>query len=167
MSTQQSYNVALIGDGGVGKTAVLNAIDGKFERRYYNTSGVQRTDISFNTTRGLITLKILDYAGQEQFYNRNSNNADLSVIMYDLSNRLSHENAYTFWKNFAGNSPTLYVATKNDIREKWVETTDLKISCKNDPKSVRILMQIILRKLTNDGQLEILDQVKEIVPIPI
>jgi small GTP-binding protein len=167
MNTEQSYNVALIGNGGVGKTSLLNAIDGKFEMRYNNTSGVDKKSVLFNTTQGLIKLKIFDYAGQEQYAGRDSNGADLSVIMYDLTNKLSHKMAHTFWKNFAGNSPTLYVANKNDIKDQWVNTTDIKISCRKDPKSVRILMQTILRKLTNDSQLEILDEVKDIVVIPI
>jgi small GTP-binding protein len=159
-----SYNIALIGNGGVGKTSLLLALEGKFPQRYNPTTGVYVKSLLVNTNRGPINLKLWDYAGQEQFANRNSSDADLSIIMYDLTSKISYKKAHTFWKNYAGNSPTLYVATKNDISEQWVQSNDIKISCRKDPNSVRNLMQKVLHTLTGDSEIVIMDEITQITP---
>lgn len=159
-----SYNIALFGNDGVGKTSLLLALEGKFSQRYNPTSGIYVKTLLVNTNRGPINLKLWDYAGQEKYMIRNRGDADLSIIMYDLTNKLSYDSAKTFWKNYAGNSPTLYVATKNDISEQWVQSNDIKISCRKDPNSVRNLMQKVLHTLTGDSEIVIMDEIKQITP---
>jgi small GTP-binding protein len=157
-----SYNIALIGNGGVGKTSLLLALEGKFQQRYNPTTGIYVKSLLVNTNRGPINLKLWDYSGQEQFVKSNSGDADLSIIMYDLTSKTSYKNAQTFWKKFAKNSPTLYVATKNDISEQWVQTNDIKVSCRKDPNSVRNLMQKVLHTLTGDNEIVITDEITQI-----
>lgn len=148
MSTP-TFNIALIGSGGVGKTSLIRLLSGGSFQPYYNpTTGIVTTSFLVHTAQGPFTLNILDYAGQEIFESRNSYNADLSIIMYDLGSKLSYKLATSFWKDFAGQSFTLYIANKNDLKDKYVLTNDLAISCKNI-NTPRIFFSAIIRSLAN------------------
>lgn len=150
-----SYTVALLGNGGVGKTSFLRALDDTFLRHYIVTLGISESIRTFNTNRGPITLTIRDYAGQEKYkQGLNSSSADLSVVMYDVTSVISYKHARTDWNTIAGTSPIMYVANKCDIAEQYVSSgADIRISCKNRPNSIRACVQSILRRLTNDDEL--------------
>ena len=68
MEQAQRIKVALVGEGGVGKTAFLTQIiEGRFERRYMATTGVEMRSLEFSTNHGSVIFDVWDTAGQEKF----------------------------------------------------------------------------------------------------
>lgn len=138
-----TYTIALLGDGGVGKSSFLRALNGTFQSYYIPTTGIVTT----THVQGPITLIFRDYAGQEKYSNRSFEKADLAIIMYDVTNKMSYKNAQNYWKNYASTTPTIYVANKCDVAVP--NTDDIKISCKTPMNSINKLMSKIQSRLTN------------------
>ena len=68
MEQAQRIKVALVGEGGVGKTAfVKQMLEERFERKYLATLGVEVHVLKFSTNHGNIFFEVWDTAGQEKF----------------------------------------------------------------------------------------------------
>lgn len=144
----ESYHISILGDGGVGKTALIRALNGEPIRSNYLATyspivGYQKV---VETARGPITLKFYDYPGQEKYGNKPMRQSDLALILYDVSNRVSYKNALDYWKRFAGTTPVLFIGNKSDVAEHSVESEHRKISC-NRPETIQALIGNILERL--------------------
>ena len=62
------YKLVIVGDGGVGKTTLVQRhLTGEFKKYYIPTLGVDVKPLVFNTNYGLITFDIWDTSGQDKF----------------------------------------------------------------------------------------------------
>ena len=146
-----SYHIVLLGDGGVGKTSFVRALQGmRFEPRYLETTGI---NISAVEASGHI-LTIYDVAGQEKYTIEqalkqalNENKPALTIIMYELTSKTSYKNATRLWSIIGRGlgAPVLMVGTKDDIAEKRVVSTDPKISSKKN--EISDFMKLVLEKI--------------------
>ena len=85
--------VLIIGDGGVGKTSLINKrFNQMFQNKYITTYGIQ--------IRNNGDYTIYDFPGQEKYYELDDidlTHIDNCIIMYDCTNKLSYKNI-SFWK---------------------------------------------------------------------
>jgi len=90
------YKVCLIGDGGVGKTTLVNRyISGKYSEDFKMTIGVDFYIKTIEIDRINITLQIWDFAGEHRFKNLLPNyliGASGGIFMYDISRFSSLKN---------------------------------------------------------------------------
>ena len=62
------FKLVIIGDGGVGKTTLLNSLlTGEFEEEYISTVGYEIRPIKFFTNHGQFLLNVWDTTGQEKY----------------------------------------------------------------------------------------------------
>lgn len=113
------YKVVFLGDGGVGKTALLKRhTQDIYEKVYYPTLGAEVHPIPFQTNYGPIVLNIWDTAGQEKYSGLREGyliGASQAVIFYSADSRLSAEHM-AFWETVCGTVPSFKVGTKADLR---------------------------------------------------
>ena len=113
------YKVVFLGDGGVGKTALLKRhTQDIYEKVYYPTIGAEVHPIPFQTNYGPIVLNIWDTAGQEKYSGLREGyliGASQAVIFYSADSRLSAEHM-VFWESVCGTVPSFKVGTKADLR---------------------------------------------------
>lgn len=158
MNSQQSYNILLLGDGGVGKTSFVRKLQGMcFEPRYFETKGVNIKVAEINTNVGPIIINIFDIAGQERYfiedkikYTLNGGTSSLNIIMYDVTSNTSYTHATGFWtemaKRFGG--PILMVGNKSDIKNTKNISNEHIISCKSK-YNINKFINIIIPKINN------------------
>jgi GTP-binding nuclear protein Ran len=128
--TANQYKIVLVGDGGVGKTAILHSIKGcDFEKRYIATVGCEVHPIYMKPS-SLTSYAFYDTAGQEKYGGKFTNylkGANLAVIVYDVTNRISYKNVSQWYKKIRSESPTVpvvLVANKTDcLTKKIVDPT--------------------------------------------
>lgn len=88
------YKIVLTGDGGVGKTTMVNRHKtGEFVDRYFPTAGVVVTPLKFNTSDGIYTLNIWDVVSapdDQKFFD----GADGFIVMFDITNHHSYIHAF-------------------------------------------------------------------------
>lgn len=119
------FNVFIVGDGGCGKTSLVDSMSGKiFEGRYLPTCGGQGRNLSFNTSAGRVILNCWDWAGQEKFsrvrkgYYRQS---DAFIVMFSTDSNLSFESSLWYKKEIDNNKiPTVLDDDKKEIDEKKI-----------------------------------------------
>jgi len=135
---KSSIKIALIGDGGTGKTSYFNRIasgnhpDYKFSKVYDATRGCNICQIEYTIGRYPITLHIFDTAGQEKFGALRDSylmGADGIILMYDLTEKITKQNVLAKWipevKKILKNSgtksfiPIAVVGNKNDRIEEY------------------------------------------------
>jgi GTP-binding nuclear protein Ran len=126
MEQAQRIKVALVGEGGVGKTAFLTqVIEGCFERRYMPTTGVETRSLEFSTNHGSIIFDVWDTAGQEKFRGVPEvyfNGSHACIAMFDVGSVFSIRNTIGNLKKWIGDytrvSPATPIAicrTKTDM----------------------------------------------------
>lgn len=123
--TIRTFKIALVGDGGVGKTTYLKRlVDGEFEKRYIPTIGAEIYDMELHppTTR----FQIWDTAGQEKYSGERTNyykNAAAAIIMFDTTSLVSYKNVekwYNDIREVSPNIPIVLVGNKCDSRDRKV-----------------------------------------------
>ena len=128
-----TFNVILVGDGGVGKTTfVKQHLTEEFEKRYIATVGVDVHPKLYNTTEGQICFNIWDMAGQEKFGGVQANfyrDKDCAIIMFDVTSEQTYKNV-KYWHtqivSNIGNIPTIVVGNKIDSLDRTVVAADIK-----------------------------------------
>ncbi len=113
--------VVLVGEGGVGKTSLVNRLlDGEFDPHENKTDGIDIRRWLVDSDRGPIRLNVWDFGGQEimhathQFFltKRTLYLLVLNARQGDEDNRLE------YWlkiiQSFAGDSPVIVVGNKSD-----------------------------------------------------
>jgi len=179
------YKLSLIGDGGVGKTSIVQRyVHDMFAETYKATIGtfIAKKEIQFERLDSRVRFMIWDLAGQEQFkrlmpdYLTDSN---AGIIVFDITSRESFDNVKN-WYNIitrvalpsivlilAGNKVDLeserVVSTKEchnlakELGISYIETS-AKTNEKIDDVFEWIALEIINRKIIPDG-IPILDEV--------
>ena len=141
MNTQK---IVLIGDGGVGKTTLVNILREKdFQDKYIATLGVEVYPI----TRGNKRYNLWDCAGSDKFKCLGDGyyiQAQGAIIMCDPSICESIKHVEKWSKNFkrvVGNDiPIVYVINKSEfLPEGFHDDRFIKISCKNKENIEEVL----------------------------
>ena len=99
-TTFQEKKLLIVGDGGTGKTTFVKRMMGcEFDPIYIATLGVEVHPIIDYKRK--IQYNVWDVAGQEKFGGLRDGyyiNADIAIIMYDVTNKLTGKNVIN-WKN--------------------------------------------------------------------
>ena len=103
MEIQNCIKCILIGDSRVGKTSIFQRfINNNFDYQIPITIGVDFSAKFVNLNNKLFKIQIWDTAGHERFnsiirlYYRD---ADICIIVFDLNNKISFDNAINKWYN--------------------------------------------------------------------
>lgn len=127
----RTFKIALVGDGGVGKTTYLKRfLTGEFEKRYIPTVGAEIHDmgrLSLKVATDAHTrFEIWDTAGQEKYSGERTNyykNAAAAIIMFDTTSLVSYKNVekwYNDIREVSPNIPIVLVGNKCDSRDRKV-----------------------------------------------
>ena len=127
------YKIAIVGDGGVGKTTFLHRhLVGEFTRNYNPTLGADIHPLTFYTNYGLITFDCWDVAGQDKFGGLQDAyyvQVDGCMIFFDVTSRASYAHV-GFWhekvKRVCGNLPMVLCGNKVDIPGRKVLCPDIR-----------------------------------------
>ena len=124
--TIRTFKIALVGDGGVGKTTYLKRfLTGEFEKRYIPTVGAEIYDMELGTPT--TRFQIWDTAGQEKYTGVTTNyykNADAAIIMFDTTSLVSYKNVskwYNDIREVSPNIPIVLVGNKCDAKDRKVK----------------------------------------------
>lgn len=157
MSTP-TYKVVFMGDGGVGKSTLLNRqVQNTFQPIYKPTIGAEVLPIGFQTNHGSIQVNIWDTAGQEKYSGLRDGyliNAHHVVIFYSVDSKLSARNI-SFWERDAGLLPTTIIGTKSDMENKVGLDTPV-LSCKTG-QGITAFWQQLLAKLTGHADIVVVE----------
>ena len=131
MSQQNHYKIVMLGNSGVGKTALVERVtDDIFVDAHVPTVGAQYVSLNLNINDQEITLEIWDTAGQEVFrslvgfYARDAKGV---FILFDVTDPQSF-NDLTQWIEFsadqAPNAKIILFGNKTDLSDKREVTSD-------------------------------------------
>jgi Ras-related protein Rab-23 len=133
-SQEFGFKIAVIGDGGVGKTSLIKKYTkGNFDKEYIKTIGAQFSRFDKKVEGDIINLIFWDIAGQDfeflhpLFYKESK----ACIIVYSLEENELGEDSFihiTDWHNelkkYCGDIPVILFANKVDL----VEESELDIS---------------------------------------
>lgn len=104
------YRLVLIGDSGVGKTAILvRYSDNLFNTSFITTIGIDFRIKTIDRNGKRVKLQIWDTAGQEQFHSVASSyyrNAHGIMLIYDVTRAQSFIHISKWVNNISANAPT-------------------------------------------------------------
>ena len=133
--------LVLVGDGGVGKTTFVKRHQtGEFEKKYIPTLGVQVSQLTFQTTRGIILYNVWDTAGEGRFGGLREGyylDANCAIIMFDVTSSSSYRSVPTWYKDLTcvcPQIPIVLVGSKIDIRDRKVPSKRVTFHKKNKLK---------------------------------
>ena len=92
--------VIVIGDSAVGKTTFISRLIDRFEENAASTFGVSYVTKEIKIDDNLVHFDIWDTAGQEKYHSVNRLfylESKICIIVYDITNRTSFDNACNFW----------------------------------------------------------------------
>ncbi len=160
-----SYNIALVGAAGSGKTTYLNRLQRRaFNGRWIPSNGREDRTLEFSTTNGPVRITFNEYAGLEYYsISQHLEHTDAVIYMYDVTNMSSLTRLNDMKAHFPG-IPSLLVANKVDINPKYHEilgvpkmpaTVDYtRISCKRGENLTEPALTL-LRKLSGNSDMMI------------
>lgn len=120
-STTPAFKVLLVGDGGVGKTALAKRLRyGDFVNYYLPTLGVELIPLNFVTSSGPAVINVWDCAGRallgggrKGYYT----GAHAAIVMFDLTNESTYSsiaNLVNSIRESEGNIPIVVCGNKAD-----------------------------------------------------
>jgi small GTP-binding protein len=128
-----SRKIILIGDGGVGKTSLVNQfVHKKFSSLFKTTIGVDITPYQVNVEKTGVSIRFMlwDLSGQRvfaRFRSRFYAGTSGAIIVYDLANAPSYRNVPTWVKECHDNCnrkvPVIIVGNKADLKELQIRHT--------------------------------------------
>ncbi|KAJ8921719.1 hypothetical protein NQ315_010629 [Exocentrus adspersus] len=121
VKNKEFTNVALIGDGYVGKTCVLNCLQ---KSNFRNTAPNVYTEMTIEkiVADKKIQFKIIDTAGQEEYDDVRKDvykKADIFLLCFCVADKVSYENITSKWMGELyqyKNKPIILLGTKVDLR---------------------------------------------------
>ncbi len=127
----KSLKIILIGDGGAGKTSLVNRFIHKtFSSIYKTTIGVDISPFNAITTKSKKSIRFVlwDMSGQthfKRFRSRFYSGTSGAIIVYDLTNASSYRNVQTWMKecqdNIHKSVPMIILGNKADLTELLVD----------------------------------------------
>lgn len=119
MAESKVYEIVLIGDGGVGKTALVDRHMGrKYGHQYSPADGINVIPLQFNTSNGNYILNIwniISAPGEQKFFE----DADGFIVMFDVTNHYSYIGVFniaTYVKEIG--KPMVICGNKCDLADK-------------------------------------------------
>ncbi|TFG26640.1 MAG: GTP-binding protein [Promethearchaeota archaeon] len=170
------FKVCVFGDGGVGKTTLVNRyLTGTFKGDYKITIGADFYIKKLETNNKDVTLQIWDFAGEDKFrflLPTYASGSSGGIFMYDITRHSSIENVESwlevFKKSFESrfiDIPLIMVGGKTDLEEKRViskeEGSEMAkkynffefIECSSKTgENVEEIFSIISRKMLDSAQ---------------
>ena len=131
MSEEPHYKVCMLGDSGVGKTALVNIVsDNVFTEPHVATVGSQFIALPLEIGKDKITLEVWDTAGQEVyralvgFYARDAKGAFLVCDVTDEKSFQSLDQWLTFVRESSSDVKVIVFANKIDLENERVVSSD-------------------------------------------
>lgn len=144
MSSKSTFlKVVLLGDGGVGKSSLMNRfVSGKFDSQSFHTIGVEFLNKDVSVEGQSYTLQIWDTAGQERFKSLRTpfyRGSDLCLLVYAVDDVQSFKNLAMWRKEFLyyadvrekDNFPFILLGNKIDVNERVVSQEEVHRFCKD------------------------------------
>lgn len=143
MSSKSTFlKVVLLGDGGVGKSSLMNRfVSGKFDSQSFHTIGVEFLNKDVSVEGQSYTLQIWDTAGQERFKSLRTpfyRGSDLCLLVYAVDDVESFKNLAMWRKEFLyyadvrekDNFPFILLGNKIDVNERAVSQEEADHFCR-------------------------------------
>ncbi|MHA2250067.1 MAG: Rab family GTPase, partial [Candidatus Kariarchaeaceae archaeon] len=134
-----TFKILLLGDGGVGKTSLVNRfVQDKFTKEYLHTIGMQPSQKYLTINGKYICLSIFDIAGDKSFKRLREmfyRGAKGALLTYDLTEKASFENVKSWHKEAKSKAKDqlfVLIGNKNDLANR-------KVSAENGKKMAKEL----------------------------
>jgi len=122
MASSFTFKVLVVGEGGCGKTALIDRIiNEKFQELYMMTIGVNLSNKELKIDNTALALQLWDIGGQDKFEGLRVTfyrGAKAAVLVFDLT-RYGTWAKIMKWNNeitqFCGNIPRILIGNKKDI----------------------------------------------------
>lgn len=168
-NVRRKFKVVLIGDGGVGKTALIDhLVQEKFVDKYVASQGANVTNVFFWAKEGhAYHFEMWDCAGCEKTGGIGSGyyiNADAAIVMFDLLSSQTYKHAkawYTEFTRVSQHGVAMFLGNKVDIKDRKVKAKQISLPRKQSlpyyDVSVKTGMNVtkafqkLVRVLTNDN----------------
>jgi len=167
-------NLFIIGDSQVGKTSILNTINGVgFDENLTRTVGIDFCYIDFKLDNGTkIKLKIYDTSGQEQYHSLSMNVLRQSngiILVFSKDSIDSFKNIKDIWMENLNQCinlediPLILVENKNDIEDSDITEEDIlklvdeykldfiKVSAKNNENIDTMFKKLTMKILEKNN----------------
>lgn len=144
MSRTALLKVILLGDGGVGKSSLMNRyVSNKFDARLLHTIGVEFLNKELEVDGHRVTLQIWDTAGQERFRSLRTpfyRGSDCCLLTFSLDDGQSFQNLANWRKEFSyyadvqdpDSFPFVVLGNKLDVPERQVSLVDAQRWCRDN-----------------------------------
>ncbi|KAL4608876.1 ras-related protein Rab-9A-like [Arapaima gigas] len=136
--------VILLGDGGVGKSSLMNRyVTNKFDTHLFHTIGVEFLNKDLEVDGHLATVQIWDTAGQERFRSLRTpfyRGSDCCLLTFSVDDSQSFINLANWKKEFIyyadikdpENFPFVVLGNKVDVTERQVTPEDARHWCRDN-----------------------------------
>ncbi|MFT7808062.1 ras-related protein Rab-9A [Arapaima gigas] len=136
--------VILLGDGGVGKSSLMNRyVTNKFDAHLFHTIGVEFLNKDLEVDGHLVTMQIWDTAGQERFRSLRTpfyRGSDCCLLTFSVDDNQSFLNLANWKKEFIyyadvkepESFPFVVLGNKVDVTERQVSTEDAQRWCRDN-----------------------------------
>lgn len=144
MSQSTLLKVILLGDGGVGKSSLMNRyVTNKFDSHLFHTIGVEFLNKELEVDGHHVTLQIWDTAGQERFRSLRTpfyRGSDCCLLTFSVDDGQSFHNLANWKKEFTyyadvkdpDNFPFVVLGNKLDVPERQVSGEDVRKWCREN-----------------------------------
>lgn len=147
MSKPSFLKVVLLGDGGVGKSSLIQRfVSNKFDPSLFHTIGVEFLNKDLDVDGEKYTLQIWDTAGQERFKSLRTpfyRGSDCCLLTFALDDTQSFQNIAMWKKEFLyyadvkdpDNFPFVVLGNKSDLTgDRKISEEDAKVWCNQNGK---------------------------------